>query len=38
MKGLGYTPVCSSSSQSKTCVLDFYGTTVLFFRENHSVL
>lgn len=37
MMGLGYKPVCSSSSQSKTQILSFYGTTALFFRENHSV-
>lgn len=37
MNGLGYTPVYSSSSQSKTCILGFYGTTALFFRKADSV-
>lgn len=32
MDGLGYTPVCSSSSVSKTCLFYAYGITAPFFR------
>lgn len=32
MNGLGYTPICSSSSMSKAYILAFNGDTVLFFR------
>jgi hypothetical protein len=32
MNGLGYTPICSSSSVSKTCILKIDGITALFFR------
>lgn len=27
MNGLGYTPICSSSAMSKTCILYTYGIT-----------
>ncbi len=32
MNGLGYTPVCSSSCLSKTCILEVDGITASFFR------
>ena len=32
MNGLGYTPICSSSSVSKTCDLLLNGITAPFFR------
>lgn len=33
MNGLGYVPVCSSSSMSKTCKIHVYGITAPFFRK-----
>ncbi len=33
MNGLGYTPVCSSSALSKTCIFRVYGITEPFFKK-----
>lgn len=38
MNGLGYVPVCSSSSMSKTCKDYVYGITAPFFRYCDCIL
>lgn len=38
MNGLGYVPVCSSSSMSKTCKIHVYGITAPLFQKNSVIL
>lgn len=37
MNGLGYVPVCSSSSQIKTCFFAFYGDTAPILGETDLI-